>query len=167
MSFLIALVKVRVIVGLRIWGINSSLTHPPSPSPIIFGVIETLCCCSWPWAQKFTQNQSEYEVVRMWDKSQTNFTAQCNFANPNFWNGFVCGRPENWCVWWANANIFLSYLCQTNILGIDFCFKQKTWEEHILGISIKKSSDLFSSKLINDVCLWFVNVKFHLGNVSA
>ena len=34
---------------------------------------------------------------------------------------------------------FLSYLCQTNILGIDFCLKQKSMRrtEHILGISIK------------------------------
>ena len=96
--FLIARPKVRVIVGLWIWGINSSLT-PTHPSPIIFGVIETLCCCSRPWAQKFTKIKSVYEDVGMTrDKSQTYFTTQCNFANPYFWNGFVCGRLENWCV---------------------------------------------------------------------
>ena len=107
-------------------------SHPqPYPSPIIFGVIETLCCCSRPWAQKFTKIRSEYEDVGMTrDKSQTYFTTQGNFANPYFWNGFVCGRLENWCVSDEATPTFFVLPLSNKHFGHWFLFEAKKYEKN-------------------------------------
>ena len=137
--FLIARPKVRVIVGLWIWGINSSLT-PTNPSPIIFGVIETLCCCSRPWAQKFTKIKVNMKMLE-WLETSRRLTLQRNVILRTLIFEtvlFAAALKIDVCLMRQRQH-FLSYLCQTNILGIDFCLKQKSMRraEHILGISIK------------------------------
>ena len=128
--FLIARPKVRVIVGLWIWGINSSLTPTTVPlSDNFWGHWNTLLLLA-TLSAKIHKNQSEYEDVGMTrDKSQTYFTTQCNFANPYFWNGFVCGRLENWCVSDEATPTFFVLPLSNKHFGHWFLFEGKKYEK--------------------------------------